>query len=161
MMQIYVDAISASRIEDAQYVLQHSLQMERTSKKERVVELLKSGWDIAGEFHNGAGYYRYKIENKTHIAILSDFLKNKFRCPTFNAKIICLSFQEFYNRGCQSEWMNVDIVFWNDQVKYKTLRLDGEEVRDIRDFLIFYLGIKQDKDSLIDLWEANYIDRYH
>lgn len=152
-MQIYADAMSASRVGDIQYVLQNSLQMERTCNKERVLELLESGWNITGKFNNGAGYENYKIENETHIDILINFLNNKFECPTSKTKIIILSFQEFYNYDYQSEGMNVDITFWNEQMQHDNLRLDGERAKDIRDFLVLHLFVKQDKDSLIDLLE--------
>ena len=48
MMQIYVDAIVASiKTKETQYVLYHSLEYERTSDKNRVLNLLQSGWKRA------------------------------------------------------------------------------------------------------------------
>ena len=153
MMQIYIDAISNSRIGNVEYVLQKSLQMERTCKKERVLELLKLGWDIVGKFNNGAGYESYRLDDETKINILINFLKSKFECPISEANIVNLSFQEFYDYGCQSEGINVDITFWNEKMQHNNLRLEGRGVKDIRDFLMFHLSVKQDKDFLIDTLE--------
>lgn len=153
MMQIYTDAINASRVGDKQYVLQRSLDFCRLSDENQVLDHLKDGWDIKGEFINGAGYETYRLHDENHINILIGFLQNKFGIVAFSAEIVHLSFQEFFANDCTSEGINVDILFWNSEKKHENIRVEEEKARAVRDLLTLQLFVKQYKDSLIKLLE--------
>lgn len=155
MMQIYIDAICQSRIGDTQYVLQYGLTMERTSQKDRLLQLLKSGWNIKGKFINGDGYETYTVENDSDIKVLRNFLQNKLNYnieEKYNK--ILLSFQEFYNRDCKTEGSNVGITLWSvSSGEHENLRFENEEAEEIRNILKLHLNISQDRDMLINLLE--------
>lgn len=154
MMQIHIDAITASRTGKPQYVLRKSLSMERTSNEERLLELLQSGWDIVGKYINGTGYETYKVMDETSVEILRNFLQKITQFPIPEASIIMLSFQVFYQQHyCQVEDLNAYITFWSSEANYDNLQLKGEEAEKVKNLLKEQLFIKQDKDDLINLLE--------
>lgn len=161
MNDIYVNAILRSRINDTQYVIEKSLDLLLVDNKINLLNYLKNGWNIKGKYHNGVGYYSYRIDDEATIGVLSNYLKSKHKIYcTSVITTIYFSFQEFFDRSAKSEGMNVDVTIWNTSKKRHTnYRLENEQAKDIYDFIVSCglcgLNISQDKYMLIREIEVN------
>lgn len=118
MMQIYMDAIHGSTTGFPQYVMQKSLQLERTKDKERVLDCLKSGWEMKGVYIDGIGYEVYQVDLPEQIETLRNFIVRKLKteCPKFNEpdvtnEAMTFYFQELYKSSFAIRELSVDILF--------------------------------------------------
>ena len=163
MMQIFVNAIEKSRTDNTQYVLFKSLDMLCVSDKRKLLELLKDGWQMMGEYHNGVGYEKYYITDSSVVKSFENYLNDKvFKHPTksdviHNANTVYIHFQIYYEPiTCKIEGSNVGITFFQhngNQCVPEYFRIENSEnVELIKRFLNVF-GVKQDNDSLIDLFE--------
>lgn len=142
MMQIYVDAVTASiKTNEAQYVLYHSLEYERTSNKNRVISLLNSGWKCSGEYIDGVGYEYFKVVSGKNIKALSRYLQLKL---TDDVNIV---FKETYD--CFAKPLGYEATVSCDGIEERTVAYIGEKAKVLREFLLFTLGIRQDSETLI------------
>ena len=142
MMQIYVDAIVASiKTKETQYVLYHSLEYERTSDKNRVLNLLQSGWKCGGEYIDGIGYEYFKILSTEKIKPLAHYLQLKL------AGEIRIVFKETYD--CLANLLKLEATISCSEIKERNVVLSGEKASGLREFLLFNLGVKQDPDAII------------
>ena len=161
MMQIYVDAIQGSMTGFPQYVMQKSLQLERTKNKEYVIDCLKNGWEMKGAYIDGIGYEVYKADAPEQIKMLKTFITKglKAECPKFNEpdvsnEAITFYFQEFYKSSDASRELCVDILFSatnldTEMEESRWLHLDPTTSDRLEDFLIQF-GIHQDNNYWIE-----------
>lgn len=159
MMNIYVNAILGSRTGKTRYVIEKGLDLLLIDNKRNLLEYLKNGWNIKGKYHNGVGYYSYRIDDEAIISILSNYLKSKHKIYcTSVITTIYFSFQEFFDRSAKSEGMNVDVTIWNTSKKRHTnYRLENEQAKDIHDFIVSCgLNIPQYKANLIHEIETDF-----
>lgn len=153
MNDIYVNAILKSQTKSTQYVIEKSFDLLLVDNKIDLLNYLKNGWNIKGKYHNGSGYYKYIIKDKTVIDILFHYLETRIKlCSDSIVTDIVLNFQEYFDRRANSEGMNVDITIWNtSNKKFQHYRLNNTDtVRDILGFVTSCgLNVPQDKHMLI------------
>lgn len=162
MMQIYLDAIHGSMTGFPQYVMQKGLQLERTKKKEYVIDCLKNGWEMKGAYIDGIGYEVYKTDTPEKLKILKKFIANELSlfCPKFSKlnasdEAITIYFQEYYKSVDASRELHTDICF-----SVTRLNTGMEEARwiylnhalssKLEEFLMFNLQLKQDNSYWIE-----------
>lgn len=164
MMQIYDDALDASRESNTKYVLSKSLDMTMCEYGKGLLKYLKDGWDIKGRFHNGTGYESYIIEN-----VGKDAAKIKSVIKTIGEMTgvepperyaVILSFQMFYNKSNKLEGINLNVETLekgSTQAEDKFYFVD-DDAEKIRDLLINILFVKQDKRGLIIRLEKEFAE---
>lgn len=164
MMQIYDDALDASREGNTKYVLSKSLDMTMCEYGKGLLKYLKDGWDIKGRFHNGTGYETYIIEN-----VGNDTAKIKSVMKTIGEitgvepperYAVILSFQMFYDKSNKLEGLNLNV---DTLEKGSTKAADkfyfvDNDAEKIRDLLINILFVKQDKRGLIIRLEKEFAE---
>ena len=156
-MQIHIDAIQKSRVEDVQYVLRKSLDMACVSDEKQLLEYLKDGWEIAGKYNNGTGYDNFKTTDKKEIWCIKNFIeKELLGFEVKSASTVTVSLQEFFAPiTCQSEEVRAFITFYNTvdgKLEHEDFRFYGDNAKRVRD-IVFGLNMKQDKATVIDLIE--------
>lgn len=157
MMQIYVDAIQKSRVEDIQYVLSKSLDIACVSDEKKLLEYLKDGWEIAGKYNNGTCYEDYKTTDEREIQCIKNFIeKELLGFEIKSASTVTVSFQEFFAPiTCQSEEVRCFVTFYNTidgKLEHEDFRFYGDNAKRVKD-IVFNLNMKQDKATVIDLIE--------
>jgi len=157
MMQIHVDAITASRIAETQYVLSKSLDMVRVSDKRKLLDYLKSGWDIAGKYHNGDNEENYKTTSESEIDRIKYVVENLSGIEIKPATTVTVSFTEYFERiTCKPEKLVAEAIFFNfvgEKLEHENFRFEGDEAKKIRDVIVYILGMRQDKSAIITLLE--------
>ena len=164
MMQIYDDALDASREGNTKYVLSKGLYMTMCEYGKGLLKYLKDGWDIQGRFHNGTGYESYIIENtgndtvkiKAVMKIIGEMTGVK---PPERYAVI-LSFQMFYDKSNKLEGINLTVETLkkgSTQAADKFYFID-DDAEKIRDLLINLLFVKQDRPGLIIRLEKEFAE---
>ena len=156
MMQIHVDAITASRIAETQYVLSKSLDMVRVSDKRKLLDYLKSGWDIVGKYSNGVGSDEYKTSSESEIERVKYFVEKEQGANINPADTATVVFHDYYNEvTCESEKLIAYVTFSNysnGQRKNERFCYQDEKAIELRDH-VWILGMRQDKSTIITLLE--------
>lgn len=157
MMQVHIDAISASRMGQTQYVLSKGLDIVRIFDKNSLLEHFKSGWEIEAAYHNGVGDDNYKISSDKPMEIIKNFIESEhnglcLKMPT----IITVSFQEYFEAvTCKSEKLIAYVNLFNStngKLEHENFRFEDEKAMKLKDIITF-LSIRQDKTRLISLFE--------
>lgn len=157
MMQVHIDAISASRMGQTQYVLSKSLDIVRIFDKKSLLEHLKSGWEIESAYHNGVGDDNFKICSDKPMEIIKNFIESEHngihvKPPT----VITVSFQEYFEDvTCKSEKLIAYVNLFNStngKLEHENFRFEDKQATKLKNIITF-LSIKQDKARLITLLE--------
>ena len=162
-MQIFVNAIEKSRTDNTQYVLFKSLDMLCVSDKRKLLELLKDGWQMMGEYHNGIGYEKYYITDSSVVKSFENYLNDKvFKRNTksdviHNANTVYINFQFYYEPiTCKVDGSNANITFFQhkgNQCIHEHFRIENNENIELIKRFLNVFSVKQDNDTLIDLLE--------
>ena len=136
MMPVHVYAIQLSKDGPDQYVMQRSLDVVGVIGKNQRDSMIRDGYKQIARYHNGVGYRSYRINSSEDVVKISYYLERKNILLDIFPYTIHFSFQEFFAENCESEWLNVDISFFCNFDKPKTIRLEGEDAKQIEDFLI-------------------------
>ena len=154
MMQVYIDAIEASRTGNTQYVLNKGLDIVRVYDKKALYSLLKEGYEIKGIYHNGIGEYDYTIASSKEIGIIKDFLSSALDINFGPFDIVSISFQEFFEPfTCKREELKCFVTLFvnkNSSFTHENLVLKEEAASKLQS-LLFRLGCKQESSKLIKL----------
>lgn len=154
MMQVYIDAIEASRTGNTQYVLNKGLDIVRVYDKKALYSLLKEGYEIRGIYHNGVGEYDYTIASIKEIGIIKDFLSSALDINFGPFDIVSIRFQEFFEPIiCKREELKCFVTLFvnkDNSFAHENLVLKEETASKLQS-LLFRLGCKQESSQLIRL----------
>lgn len=154
MMQVYIDAIEASRTGNTQYVLSKGLDIVRVYDKKALYSLLKEGYEIRGIYHNGVGEYDYTIASSNEISIIKDFLSSALDINFGPFDKVSIRFQEFFEPiAYKREELKCFVTLFvnkNSSFTYENLVLKEETASKLQN-LLFRLGCKQESSQLIKL----------
>jgi hypothetical protein len=115
MRQIHIDALVASRTGDTQYVLSKGLSEERCFAKQRVLNLLKQGYEIQGKYVKGVCRSFYSTADDNIVSSLVHYMQDKFPATQTvladkSVKSIGLIITESFEHSCEWESGNMKVV---------------------------------------------------
>ena len=156
MMQIHIDAITASRNGEPQYVLKKSLDMLRTSDKRKVVGFLNEGYTVVSKYRNGIDDAIYCIKNVNDIALIKDVVEDMVWKELQTPDSITIGMLEYFDEYCVSEGMKAYVCFvYRNEAKKRTFdRFDFKNAQAARlREVIVANNIKQDDAFLKNILE--------